>query len=161
MLKEECAGNTRAFTCPYHRWTYGLDGSSLARPTWARHVDPRRAETRGSLPQLKVELWYGFIFVNFDPAARPLAPTMAKLEPYMAGYDLDNMVTVAPEVTTEPFPWNWKMLLENYIEPYHTQFVHPIIHDFAPSTGVEFDPWRGPDDNVIVRYVPFLERDGS
>ena len=47
------------------------------------------------------------------------------------------------------------MLLENYIEPYHTQFVHPIIHDFAPSIGVEFDPWRGPDDNVIVRYVPF------
>ena len=86
---------------------------------------------------------------------------MAKLEPYMAGYDLDDMVTIAPEVTPEPVPWNWKMLLENYIEPYHTQFVHPIIHDFAPSTGVEFHPWRGPDDNVIVRYVPFLERDGS
>ena len=76
----------------------------------------------------------------------------------MAGYDLDDMVTIAPEVTPEPVPWNWKMLLENYIEPYHTQFVHPIIHDFAPSTGVEFDGWRGPDDNVIVRYVPFLER---
>jgi phenylpropionate dioxygenase-like ring-hydroxylating dioxygenase large terminal subunit len=114
-----------------------------------------------ALPQLRVELWYGFIFVNFDPAARPLAPTMTKLEPYMAGYDLDDMVTIAPEVTSEPIPWNWKMLLENYIEPYHTQFVHPVIHDFAPSTGVEFDDWRGPDDNVIVRYVPFLERDGS
>jgi Ring hydroxylating alpha subunit (catalytic domain) len=79
----------------------------------------------------------------------------------MSGYDLDDMVTIAPEVTSEPIPWNWKMLLENYIEPYHTQFVHPVIHDFAPSTGVEFDGWRGPDDNVIVRYVPFLERDGS
>src|ERR1044072_2271434 len=53
------------------------------------------------------------------------------------------------------------MLCDNSIKPYRPQFVHPIIHDFAPSTGVEFDPWRGPDDNVIVRYVPFLERDGS
>src|SRR5437867_1844673 len=83
-----------------------------------------RVQPRGaSLPQLKVELWRGFIFVNFDPAARPLAPTLTKLEPYMAGYDLDSMVTIAPEVTAEPVPWNWKMLLENYIEPYHTQFV--------------------------------------
>ena len=71
------------------------------------------------------------------------------------------LARVAPEVTADPVPWNWKMLLENYIEPYHTQFVHPIIHDFAPSTAVEFDGWRGSDDNVIVRYVPFLERDGS
>ena len=115
---------------------------------YATHVDP--------LPVV-----FDDIFVNFDPSARPLAPTMSKLEPYMAGYDLDAMVTIAPEVTADPVPWNWKMLLENYIEPYHTQFVHPIIHDFAPSTGVEFDGWRGPDDNVIVRYVPFLERDGS
>ncbi len=53
------------------------------------------------------------------------------------------------------------MLLENYIEPYHTEFVHPIIHDFAPSVGVEFDPWRGDDDNAIIRYVPFLKPDGG
>jgi phenylpropionate dioxygenase-like ring-hydroxylating dioxygenase large terminal subunit len=161
VLKEECSGNTRAFTCPYHRWTYDLAGEFIGAPHMGDTASLADLKRDGTLPQLRVELWYGFIFVNFDPAARPLAPTMTKLEPYMAGYDLDDMVTIAPEVTSEPIPWNWKMLLENYIEPYHTQFVHPVIHDFAPSTGVEFDGWRGPDDNVIVRYVPFLERDGS
>ena len=161
VLKEECSGNTRAFTCPYHRWTYDLAREFIGAPHMDDTASLADLKRDGTLPQLRVELWYGFIFVNFDPAARPLAPTMTKLEPYMAGYDLDDMVTIAPEVTSEPIPWNWKMLLENYIEPYHTQFVHPIIHDFAPSTGVEFDGWRGSDDNVIVRYVPFLERDGS
>jgi phenylpropionate dioxygenase-like ring-hydroxylating dioxygenase large terminal subunit len=86
---------------------------------------------------------------------------MVKLERYMEGYDLDSMVTLPPSFSNEPVSWNWKMLLENYIEPYHTEYVHPIIHDFAPSTGTEFDPWRGDDDNVIVRYVPFLEPDGG
>jgi phenylpropionate dioxygenase-like ring-hydroxylating dioxygenase large terminal subunit len=160
-LKEECTGNTRVFTCPYHRWSYDLAGTFVGAPHMAKNVTLADLKREAALPQLAVELWYGFIFVNFDPAARPLAPTMAKLEPYMTGYDLDSMVTVAPQITAEPLAWNWKLLLENYIEPYHTQFVHPIIHDFAPSVGVEFDPWRGPDDNVIVRYVPFLERDGS
>jgi phenylpropionate dioxygenase-like ring-hydroxylating dioxygenase large terminal subunit len=160
-LKEECTGNTRTFTCPYHRWTYDLAGEFVGAPHMGQTASLAELKRTEALPQLKVELWYGFIFVNFDSAAKALAPTMTKLEPYMAGYDLDNMVTVEPEVTTKPLPWNWKMLLENYIEPYHTQFVHPIIHDFAPSTGVEFDASCGPDDNVIVRYVPFLERDGS
>lgn len=160
-LKEGCTGTTKTFICPYHKWTYGLDGAFVGAPHMGKTASPADLKREAALPHLRVELWHGFIFVNFDPNAKPLAPTMTKLEPYMAGYDLDNMVTVEPEVTTRPFPWNWKMLLENYIEPYHTEFVHPIIHDFAPSVGVEFDPWRGPEDNVIVRYVPFLEADGS
>lgn len=160
-LKEECIGNTRTFICPYHKWTYGLAGEFVGAPHMGKTCSPAELKKEATLPQIQVELWYGFIFVNFDPQAKPLAPTMKKLEPYMQGYDLDNMVTVEPEVTSKPIQWNWKMLLENYIEPYHTDFVHPIIHDFAPSTGVEFSPWLGDDDNVIVRYVPFLESDGG
>ena len=85
---------------------------------------------------------------NFDANALELAPTLRKLEPYLEGYDLESMVTLPPSFSSEPVVWNWKMLLENYIEPYHREYVHPIIHDFAPSTGVEFDPWRGDDDNA-------------
>jgi phenylpropionate dioxygenase-like ring-hydroxylating dioxygenase large terminal subunit len=106
VLKEECSGNTRAFTCPYHRWTYDLAGEFIGAPHMGDTASLADLKRDGTLPQLRVELWYGFIFVNFDPAARPLAPTMTKLEPYMAGYDLDDMVTIAPEVTSEPIPWN-------------------------------------------------------
>jgi phenylpropionate dioxygenase-like ring-hydroxylating dioxygenase large terminal subunit len=160
-LAESCVGNAKKFVCPYHRWTYNIDGSLVGAPRMSDAIQIRRLREEAQLPLLRTEIWFGFIFVNFDANASALAPTMKKLEPYMEGYDLDNMVTIPPKVDPNPVPWNWKMLLENYIEPYHTEYVHPIIHDFAPSTGVEFDPWRGDDDNVIVRYVPFLEPDGG
>jgi phenylpropionate dioxygenase-like ring-hydroxylating dioxygenase large terminal subunit len=160
-LAENCSGNAKRFVCPYHRWAYTVEGELVGAPRMSDAVKLRKLREESALPRLRCEIWYGFIFVNFDDNAKPLAPTMVKLEPYMRGYDLDKMVTLPPSFSNEPVPWNWKMLLENYIEPYHTEYVHPIIHDFAPSTGVEFDPWRGDDDNVIVRYVPFLEPDGG
>jgi phenylpropionate dioxygenase-like ring-hydroxylating dioxygenase large terminal subunit len=160
-LAEECNGNAKRFVCPYHRWSYTLSGDLVGAPRMSDAVKLRKLREESRLPHLRCEIWYGFIFVNFDAEAAPLAPTLAKLVPYMSGYDLDAMVTLPPNFSKEPFPWNWKMLLENYIEPYHTEYVHPIIHDFAPSTGVEFDPWCGDDDNVIVRYVPFLAPDGG
>jgi phenylpropionate dioxygenase-like ring-hydroxylating dioxygenase large terminal subunit len=160
-LVEECTGSAKKLVCPYHRWTYAIDGSLVGAPRMKDAIEIRRLREESRLPLLKTEIWYGFIFVNFDPNAPALAPTLRKLEPYMAGYDLDAMVTLPPSFSKVPVLWNWKMLLENYIEPYHTEYVHPIIHDFAPGTGVEFDPWRGDDDNVIVRYVPFLSPDGG
>ncbi len=92
---------------------------------------------------------------------RALAPSLTKLEPYFENFDLDNMVTIEPRTEPAPVPWNWKLLLENYIEPYHTEFVHPIIHDFAPSgDSIGFDPWCD-GDNAISRGVPFLAPDGG
>jgi phenylpropionate dioxygenase-like ring-hydroxylating dioxygenase large terminal subunit len=159
-LQENASGNTKRFVCPYHRWTYGLDGALIGAPHMKKTISTEALCAETHLPQLAVEIWHGFIFVNLDRQAAPLAPSLAKLDPYMAGYDLDAMVTIPPTFDPQPGPWNWKMLLENYIEPYHTEFVHPIIHDFAPSTGVAFDPWRD-GDNVIVRGVPFLAPNGG
>jgi phenylpropionate dioxygenase-like ring-hydroxylating dioxygenase large terminal subunit len=161
VLQEQCSGNAKKFVCPYHRWTYAPDGNLVGAPRMRDAIEIRRLREESRLPLLKTEIWYGFIFVNFDANAPELAPTLRKLEPYLHGYDLESMVTLPPSFSSEPVLWNWKMLLENYIEPYHTEYVHPIIHDFAPGTGVEFDPWRGDDDNVIVRYVPFLAPDGG
>lgn len=160
-LAEDCAGSVKRFVCPYHRWSYTLEGELVGAPRMSDAVKLRKLREESVLPRLRCEIWFGFIFINFDADAAPLAPTLAKLEPYMAGYDLEAMVTLPPSFCQEPLRWNWKMLLENYIEPYHTEYVHPIIHDFAPSTGVEFDPWRGDDDNAIVRYVRFLSPDGG
>ncbi len=159
-LAENCAGKTRRFVCPYHHWSYTLTGDLVGAPRMEDAIEIKRLREESQLPLIRTEIWNGFIFVNFDKDAKPLAPSLTKLEPYLAGYDLDNMVTVPPKFDGE-VPWNWKLLLENYIEPYHTEYVHPGIHDFAPSTGVEFDTWNGDDDNVIVRYVPFLEPDGG
>jgi phenylpropionate dioxygenase-like ring-hydroxylating dioxygenase large terminal subunit len=159
-LREDGTGNATRFVCPYHRWTYGLDGSLVGAPHMRKTVSFDILRLESSLPAVKVEIWHGFIFVNFDDAAPALAPSLGKLEPYIAGYDLDSMVTIPPRFTPEPVPLNWKLLLENFIEPYHTEFVHPVVHDFAPSATVEFDSWRE-HDNAISRSVPFLAPDGG
>ncbi|MCW5715142.1 MAG: aromatic ring-hydroxylating dioxygenase subunit alpha [Bauldia sp.] len=159
-LRENCSGETRRFVCPYHHWSYTLTGDLVGAPRMEDAVEIKRLREESQLPLIRTEIWHGFIFINFDSEAKPLAPSLVKLEPYLAGYDLDTMVTIPPTFGPD-VPWNWKLLLENYIEPYHTEYVHPGIHDFAPSTGVEFDGWNGDEDNVIVRYVPFLEPDGG
>jgi phenylpropionate dioxygenase-like ring-hydroxylating dioxygenase large terminal subunit len=159
-LKEKCSGNTDRFTCPYHQWSYDLEGNLVGAPHIIKKIPMTVLKQESTLLRIKTEIWNGFIFVNFDDAAEPLAPSLAKLEPYFAGYPMQDMVTVAPRFEQNPIPWNWKILLENYIEPYHTQFVHPGIHDFAPGTGTQFDAWHD-DDNAISRGVPFLEAGGG
>jgi phenylpropionate dioxygenase-like ring-hydroxylating dioxygenase large terminal subunit len=159
-VKQHCSGNADRFTCPYHQWSYDLDGKLIGAPHIVKKIPMAVLKEESSLPPLKSEIWNGFIFVNFDHDAEPLAPSLAKLEPYFEGYPLQDMVTVVPRFEQQPVPWNWKILLENYIEPYHTQFVHPGNHDFAPGTGTEFDPWQD-GDNAISRGVPFLAPGGG
>ncbi len=111
------------------------------------------------LPAVRVETWHGFIFVNLDERAPPLAPSVAKLEPYWQGYEEADLVTVPPVAATTPLPWNWKLQLENFTDAYHPEYVHCGTHDFAPSVhpdgGVAFFPTE-PSDNAIVRTVPML-----
>lgn len=67
-------GHNRAFICPLHQWTYGLNGQLLGAPHVPREQFICLRETV-RLPQLRVELWHGFIFVNLDVGAPPLAPS--------------------------------------------------------------------------------------
>lgn len=159
-VAEKCSGNADRFTCPYHRWSYDHKGQLIGAPHIVKKIPIETLRAESQLPPLKTEIWHGFVFVNFDPQAAPLAPTLAKLEPYFERYPMQDMVLVEPRVQPYPVEWNWKILLENYIEPYHTEFVHPVIHDFAPSTGVAFDGWTD-GDNAISRGVPFLSTGGG
>jgi phenylpropionate dioxygenase-like ring-hydroxylating dioxygenase large terminal subunit len=164
VLTCESGSGRRSFRCPLHFWTYDLDGHLINAPRMGGReaVETLRRELR--LPPVKVELWHGFIFVNLDPDAAPLAPSLAKLEPTWAGYEAADLVTVPPVVAEKPLPWNWKVQLENFTDAYHPEYVHKGTHDFAPSNrpegGVEFTA-MAPGDNAIVRTVPMLQPDGG
>jgi nitrite reductase/ring-hydroxylating ferredoxin subunit len=158
-----CATNQKTLRCPLHYWTYDLDGKLIGAPHMGREetMDLRKSVR---LPPVKLEVWHGFVFVNLDPHAGPLAPTLAKVEPFWSGYEDADLVGIPPKLADKPLPWNWKVHVENFTDAYHPEFVHRGTHDFAPSVladgGVVFTDME-PGDNAIVRTVPMLKPDGG
>jgi phenylpropionate dioxygenase-like ring-hydroxylating dioxygenase large terminal subunit len=134
--------------CPYHRWTFDLTGQLLGAPYMNQTLDKDalRAETR--LLEFRVEVVQGFIFVNFDPEAAPLRPSLAKFEAECANYDIANMVPM-PSLVREDLPFNWKIMHENALEPYHTMFVHDGYHDMAPANLTDFLPFDQGDGQIM------------
>lgn len=134
MLVAEGKGNARAFICPYHHWTYDLDGKLVGAPAMNKTCDFEKA--RYNLPKLKVEVWHGFIFVNFDADAEPLVERLAPLEPIVANYELEKLR--GPEPVVENFAWNWKVQFENNNDGYHASRLHQGLHDYIPSAEASF-----------------------
>jgi phenylpropionate dioxygenase-like ring-hydroxylating dioxygenase large terminal subunit len=97
--------------CPYHGWTYGLDGKLLAAPQMDQSKDFVRADY--PLPVMRHEIWQEFVFVNFDPHAPSLAPQLADLTPLAEPYHFERMKAVP--VRRAAVPWNWKVSLERTI----------------------------------------------
>ena len=126
----EGKGNTKNFVCPYHAWTYETDGQLLRAP----YMDKVPAfEIKGcKLPEIKTEFWRGFIYVNLDGKAKPLAPRLKNLEPYIANYHPEDMVVQT--VQNDVWPTNWKSLAENFMEGYHLSVVHQnTLHSKTPT----------------------------
>lgn len=159
-----CPEKGRALRCPLHFWTYDMQGRLKGVPRMGGAEAAATLRQSERLPSLRLELWHGFIFVNLDPDAEPLAPSLAKLEPLWAGYDATGLIAVPPAMSDTPLPWNWKVQVENFTDAYHPEFVHIGTHDFAPSVmaddGVRFTE-MAPGDNAIVRSVPMKATDGG
>lgn len=151
-------GNCSKFTCPYHHWSFGLDGRLLGAPAMERTAGFDKKDY--PLPAVQVELWQGFVFVNFDPAAAPLAPTLSRYEPFLVNYDLEH--TVCPGTfTLTDLPWNWKVMFENFNDGYHANRLHHTIQDFCPSDKAAFPvPWDD-SSNVIFRTNGYTHIDGG
>ena len=122
----EGEGTAKKFTCPYHAWTYGLDGDLIRAPLI-------EADTSAcKLPVFATEIWMGWIFVNLDGTAPPLAPQLADLDPYVRNFHAEDMRAFDPRV--ESWGVNWKGLAENFMEGYHLTPVHlKTLHPMTPT----------------------------
>jgi choline monooxygenase len=129
------AGNRKVMQCPYHAWTYDLDGCLKAAPRSERE-EAFRKEDYPLLP-VRVDTWGPFVFVNPDLQARPLADYLGGLPRLIAesGLDLTGLKFHARE------EWgadaNWKVMIENYLECYHCPVQHPgfsAVIDVDPDT---------------------------
>ncbi len=157
MLVAEGAGNARGFVCPYHHWVYALDGELVNAPAMDRTCDFDKGSVR--LPVLAVEVWQGFIFVNFDTAAPPLAPRLAAVAKAIGAFGLECAQTLTP--ITGQFPWNWKVMFENNNDGYHASKLHRgPLHDFVPSERATV-PEADPADAGFLRFNGTLHPDAS
>ncbi|WP_033923053.1 aromatic ring-hydroxylating oxygenase subunit alpha [Sphingomonas sp. 37zxx] len=134
MLVAEGSGNTRGFICPYHHWSYDLDGTLSGTPAMGKTCNFDKKQH--SLPRLKVEIWHGFIFVNFDHEAVSLASRMQAIEPVVAHYDMARLRGPAP--MSQELAWNWKVQFENNNDGYHANRLHKGLHDYVPSALASF-----------------------
>lgn len=154
---EWVGGSTRQFRCPYHYWVYDLDGQLVGAPEMAKTDGFDMAEIQ--LPKLAVEIWRGFIFVNFAADASPLAPGLAKLDAALTNYGVDGLITVDPVVIPD-VPFNWKIMIENFMEMYHNSRLHHGIHDFAPSSGAWYSDYE-PGDTALFGFNQMVHPDGG
>ncbi len=113
-------GNTRAIVCPYHGWTYNLDGTLRGAPAMTLNQGFAKSDYR--LPGLQCEEWLGWVFVTLNADAPPVAARLAQVEEMIAGFDMTNYT----ETFYEDHLWdtNWKVLAENFMESYHLPVCH-------------------------------------
>jgi choline monooxygenase len=113
--------------CPYHAWTYGLDGRLRAAPR--SEEEPGFPQDELGLVPVAVDTWGPFVFVNAGPESKPLADELGSLPAQVAelGLDVDSLVHHSRwEAEIEA---NWKIVSENFLECYHCQVAHPAFSE--------------------------------
>ena len=151
MVICEGAGNARSFMCPYHAWTYGLDGRLAGAPEM--EFTPGFDRAACTLVGPKVEVWEGFVFVNFDKDAAPLAPRLTNIQAFYKNWNFADHVSVRSYEFD--VPWNWKVMCENYIEAYHHIGAHRLsLEPVMPTRLVRVEDIDGP---FTICHMPHIE----
>ena|SRR5436190_924380 len=139
-----CEGQRGQFTqtiqCPYHAWTYRLDGTLLGAPHMENVDSFDKAEH--SLHEVSLTLWEGFIFVNLAEHPVPLVKRFAPLEGKFSHWNLPKLRS-AKRIEYDVRA-NWKLIFENYSECYHCPLVHPELSKLSPYDSAENDLCEGP-----------------
>lgn len=142
----EPGGNSKRLTCPYHGWTYDLEGRLRA----AAHMGEGFDKSGMALKRVACEVVAGMIFVNFAAAPSDLRAAAGDLAENLGPYDLAN-ATVAHR-QRYPIAANWKLAVENYCECYHCAPAHP---EYARGHALADPEERyGPRYDAIMEAAP-------
>ena len=115
------SGSSKQLRCPFHGFTWSLDGQLIDVP--CRWDFPHVQDENFALPELKVGTWGGFVFINFDHDAMPLADFLGVLPEHFANWRMEDKF-IAMHVR-KMLPANWKACLEAFLESYHVLETHP------------------------------------
>jgi Rieske 2Fe-2S family protein len=140
-LCQEPAGTLgRAIQCPYHAWTYGLDGALRGAPNMNQVAGFERADY--PLRPVAVENWEGFLFVSLASEPAPFAESLGALVGKFGQWRLPELRSV--HQTVYEVDANWKLFFHNYSECYHCPTVHPHLNKLTPYRNTQNDLDEGP-----------------
>ena len=139
-LKEDACGHASTIQCPYHAWTYGLDGRLIGAP----HMDevPGFKKTDYPLRGVNLGIWEGFIFINLANKPMPLEKWFGPLKGKFSHWNM-SILRQAKRIEYNVHA-NWKLMFENYSECYHCAGVHPQLQKVSPYDSAENDLREGP-----------------
>jgi Rieske 2Fe-2S family protein len=136
--------NLAMVVCPYHAWSYRLDGTLRHAPRFDQW-DAFEPQDNG-LVELPTEEWHGLVFVAASAVAPPLDTHFAGLETLVAAHEPERLVEAARhDYVVEA---NWKVVVENYQECYHCAVIHPELCAVSPPRSGE--NYRDRDDGAWV-----------
>ena len=128
-------GCAKKLVCPYHAWTYGLDGRLIGLPGRSEYVG-LRLEDHGLSP-VELEIWQGFVFVRLEGGGPSVATMMAEYLPEILPYRFEKLEALG-RVTLRPRAVNWKNIADNYSDGLHIPVAHPGLKRlFGSSYGIE------------------------
>jgi nitrite reductase/ring-hydroxylating ferredoxin subunit len=137
----DAAGNMRELRCKYHGMAWTCAGRFKHNPIgWDL---PQFKPGAMSLPEVPVDTWGGFVFVNFDPGAAPLRTTLGPIAEHFEAYDFANRYKAIH--VSKVVPCNWKVMAEAFMESHHTIATHPQIAPFLADVNSQYD--------VLTEYV--------
>jgi len=156
QLCTEPKGNfkSKSIQCPYHAWTYGLDGKLMAAPLMEEGNGFSKSEC--ALPKAHVHEWSGFVFISLAENPEPFEVQMEALVGKFADWRMEDL-KIAHHIKYE-LNCNWKLILQNYQECYHCPGVHPMLSKLTPFQSAQHDFSKGA---VIGGFMELNKERGS
>jgi len=145
-------GKVRSIVCPYHAWTYTLDGSLRAAP--AMTLNEGFCKDGYQLPAIRCEEWLGWVFITLNPDVAPVAEKLAGVLPLIADYNMADYTETFFE--THVWDTNWKVLAENFMESYHL----PVCHAGTIGGLSKLSEMVCPPGQEAFNYHTILKDDG-
>jgi phenylpropionate dioxygenase-like ring-hydroxylating dioxygenase large terminal subunit len=146
LLRKD-GGCVQRFRCPFHGFTWSLQGQLTDLPNeWDFPQIDRR---KFNLPEAKVALWGGFVFINFDPDCESLESYLEVLPGHFAAFALQDRYKAVH--VAKIMPCNWKLALEAFIEAMHVSCAHPQTLAYYGDQNTQYDVW--PDIRHVNRMI--------
>lgn len=151
----EDTGHCEKIICPYHGWTYDIEGKLIGAPHM--HENPNFDPKKFVLPQVRIEVWEGWIYVTLNNDIEPVNVELKELHKLVSDYKMSDYINVVQQ----DYVWtgNWKQLAENFIEGYHL----PVTHSTTVGEHLSVDETKFSEHppNPAFTYQTFIKSYGA